>query len=199
MLRIGLTGGIGSGKTTVCELFHQLGVPIIDTDLIARDIVGPGSEALQQITTLFGAQLLREDGSLNRLQMRELVFQDETKRQQLEALLHPRIREEMQRQMASLNTPYVILAIPLLLEKQWQNQLDRVLVVDCSEEQQRQRAGQRDGSSAETIDRIITSQVGREERLAAADDIIDNSTSITSLRKQVEELHQQYLTLAAKN
>ncbi|MEN8169486.1 MAG: dephospho-CoA kinase [Pseudomonadota bacterium] len=199
MLRIGLTGGIGSGKSTVCEHFHELGVPIIDSDKIARDLVAPGTVALQQIAALFGAQVLQNNGSLNRAQMRKLIFDDEGKRQQLESLLHPLIRQEMQRQIDALNTPYVILAIPLLLEKQWQHQLDRVLVVDCSKEQQQERAGKRDGSSIQTIEQIILSQIDRDARISAADDLIDNSGSLESLHDQVTALHQRYLTLASNN
>ena len=199
MLRIGLTGGIGSGKSTVCDIFRELEVPIIDSDEIARDLVEPGSHALQQIIHLFGAQVLLEDGRLDRAQMRELVFGSECKRKQLESLLHPLIRQEMQRQISTLNAPYVILAIPLLLEKQWQQQLDRVLVIDCSEAQQRERANKRDGSSRQTIERIIASQIQRKDRVSAADDIIDNSGALDSLRVQVERLHHRYLTLGANN
>jgi dephospho-CoA kinase len=199
MLLIGLTGGIGSGKSTVCDLFHKLGVPIIDSDKIARELVAPGTPALEQIARLFGAQLLLEDGSLNRGKMREIVFANKDKRKQLEAILHPLIRQEMERQISLLNTPYVILAIPLLLEKGWQQQLDRVLVIDCSEELQRQRARERDGSSAKTIEQIIASQIPRDRRIAAADDLIDNSGSRDSLRKQIETLHHRYLALHTNN
>jgi dephospho-CoA kinase len=199
MLRIGLTGGIGSGKSTVCDIFRELGVPVIDSDVIARDLVEPGTVALQQITSLFGAQILLEDGHLDRVQMRELVFNDRDKRDQLEALLHPLIRQEMQRQISTLDTPYLILAIPLLLEKQWQHQLDRVLVIDCNEALQRERASKRDGSSRQTIERIMASQIPRQARTAGADDLIDNSGSIERLRAQVKGLHHRYLTLAANN
>lgn len=199
VLRIGLTGGIGSGKSTVCDLFRELGAPIIDSDIIARELVEPGRPALAQITRLFGKQILQQDGSLNRARLRERVFNNEQQREQLESLLHPLIRQEMQRQIASLDAPYVILAIPLLLEKGWQQQLDRVVVVDCSEQQQRERAGGRDGSSTQTIEQIITSQISRDRRLAAADDIIDNSDSLDSLRHQVERLHHHFLNLAANN
>jgi dephospho-CoA kinase len=199
MLRIGLTGGIGCGKSTVCEIFHELEVPIIDTDSIARELVAPGTAALQKIAQLFGTQVLLEDGSLDRQQMRELVFANANKREQLEDILHPLIRQEMARQITLLNSPYVILAIPLLLEKGWQQQLDRVLVVDCSEVQQRQRAGERDGSAAQTIERIIASQIPRAARVAAADDLIDNSGSRESLQEQIEKLHRHYLALSANN
>ena len=199
MLRIGLTGGIGSGKSTVCDLFREFNVPIIDSDIIARELVEPGHPALTQIARLFGEQILQPDGSLNRAKLRELVFNNEQQREQLESLLHPLIRREMHRQISSLDSPYVILAIPLLLEKGWQQQLDRVVVVDCSEQQQRERATRRDGSSAQTIEQIITRQISRDERLAAADDIIDNSGPLDSLRHQVERLHHHFLTLVANN
>lgn len=199
MLRIGLTGGIGCGKSSVCELFAELGAPIIDSDQIAHELVEPGNEALEHIVHQFGSEMLQADGSLHRSRMRELVFQDENKRQQLEVLLHPLIRQEMQRQLDALDTPYAILAIPLLLEKGWQQQLDRVVVVDCSESQQLERTQQRDGSSSETIRRIIKSQIGRTERLEAADDIIDNSGEPATLTPQVEALHQHYLQLASNN
>jgi dephospho-CoA kinase len=199
MLNIGLTGGIGSGKSTVCTIFRELGVPVIDSDEIARELVAPGSAALQQITAHFGTQLLQEDGRLDRKQMRELVFNNPHKREQLEAILHPLIRQEMERQITLIHAPYLILAIPLLLEKGWQQQLDRVLVVDCSEGLQRQRATRRDDSSVHTIDHIIASQIPRSARLAAADDLIDNSGSAASLRAQVEALHHRYLALSAIN
>ena len=199
MLRIGLTGGIGCGKSTVCEFFAKRGIPVIDTDQIAHTLVKPGTKALQQITQQFGREVLQADGSLDRAKMRELIFEDEEKRHQLEALLHPLIRQEMQRQLDALDTPYAILAIPLLLEKGWQNELDRVLVVDCSEAQQLQRAQQRDGSSSDTIRRIIDSQIDRTRRLEAADDIIDNSGKSEAVAPQVEALHQRYLQLASNN
>lgn len=199
MLRIGLTGGIGCGKSTVCEVFREYGIPVIDSDIIARELVEPETPALQQIVNLFGEQVLQQDGSLNRAKMRELVFNNRQQREQLESLLHPLIHQEMLRQLAAIKTPYVIIAIPLLLEKGWQRQLDRVVVVDCSEEQQRDRAAQRDGSSMQTINQIIASQISRDNRLRAADDIIDNSRSLESLRSQIQRLHHHYLTLAANN
>lgn len=199
MLRIGLTGGIGSGKSTVCNIFRELGAPIIDSDVIARELVAPGAEALKQIAVLFGQQVLQEDGQLDRKQMRELVFSNQASREQMESILHPLIRQEMERQINLLNTPYVILAIPLLLEKGWQQQLDRVLVVDCSVELQRQRALKRDGSSEQTIDQIIASQIQRDARIAAADDLINNSGSHHALREQVETLHHRYLSLSINN
>lgn len=199
MLKIGLTGGIGSGKSTICKLFKELGVPVIDSDEIAHALVEPGTSALHMITKLFGHQVLQEDGSLNRAQVREQVFNDKIKREQLESLLHPLIRKEMQRQINALNSPYVILAIPLLLEKAWQENLDRVLVIDCSEAQQRERVIKRDESSAQTIDLIMFSQIQRDVRINAADDIIDNTGSLDALRGQINRLHQRYLKLVSLN
>ncbi|MDH5786150.1 MAG: dephospho-CoA kinase [Chromatiales bacterium] len=199
MLRIGLTGGIGCGKSRVCNLFVKLGIPIIDSDQIARELVEPGSNGLYMVTQEFGDAILHNDGTLDRAKLRELVFADKERRQKLEAILHPLIRQEMQRLIDNLNAAYVILAIPLLLEKGWQSEIDRVVVVDCSESQQMERAQHRDGSSAETIRHIINSQIRRSERLAAADDIIDNSGPVDALLPQVERLHQRYLKLAANN
>ncbi len=198
MLRIGLTGGIGSGKSVVCNIFRELGVPIIDSDEIARSVVQAGSPVLQQIKHEFGNDILLPDGSLDRSRMRELVFSDERKRQKLEALLHPLIRAEMEEQIATISAPYVILAIPLLLEKGWQQYLDRIVVVDCSESQQIERACARDNSTNDLITRIIASQISREERLAAADDIIDNSGQLSSLYEQVRGLHHAYLHLTER-
>lgn len=199
MLRIGLTGGIGSGKSSVSRIFIELGAPVIDSDQIAHQLVRPGSPALEQLTQIFGKEVLLNDGSLNRQHLRNIVFSDAAKRQALESLLHPLIRQEIDRQVEQLSAPYVIIAIPLLLEKGWQHQLDRVLVVDCDERQQFERAHKRDGSSRETIEAIMDSQVGRATRLAAADDTIDNSHSTDYLRPQVEALHQQYLAMAASD
>lgn len=198
MLLIGLTGGIGSGKSTVCDYFRQLGVPIIDTDIIAHELVQPGRPALEQLVQLFGPQIVLADGSLDRATLRRQVFDNAAERQRLEELLHPLIRQEMGHQLEQLDAEYVIIAIPLLLEKQWQHQLDRVLVVDCSVEQQMDRATNRDGGSRQLISRIIASQVDRQSRLNAADDVLDNSGNLESLQQQISTLHHHYLELAAQ-
>lgn len=197
MLRIGLTGGIGSGKSTVCQLFAKRGVPIIDADVVAHEVVAPGEPVLQQLTRQFGESIIDPLGQLNRSKLRELVFQDKEKRQQLESILHPLIRERMREQLNLLSAPYVILDIPLLLEKGWQSEVDRILVVDTTEALQRSRAISRDQVDAETVSRIMQAQISRDMRLAAADDIIHNEQDYGYLEEQVEVLHRQYLRLAA--
>lgn len=192
MLKVGLTGGIGCGKSTVCKIFRNLGVPVIDTDDLARQVVAPSSLVLAEITELFGPEVLNTDGSLDRNRVREIVFSDDAKRQQLESITHPAIRSLLHQKLAKLHSIYVIIAIPLLIEKSWQNQADRILVVDCSEKQQLERAMARDGCDEKLIRAIINSQVSREKRLEEADDIIHNDADLESLRTQVEKLHKYY-------
>lgn len=199
MLKVGLTGGIGSGKSTVCTLFARLGVPVIDTDELARLVVTPGSRGLAELTSAFGDNILQADGTLDRAVMRELVFNDSAKRTTLEGIVHPLIRSLLRDRLSTLSSNYVIIAIPLLLEKNWQGEVDRILVVDCSEELQRQRVSERDGSNRTLIDKIIRTQVPRQQRLAAADDIIHNDNDMADLIQQVEQMHQQYLQAAANH
>lgn len=201
MLIIGLTGGIGSGKSTVSHYFESLGIPVIDADVITRELVTPGQPALQEIVQQFGSQLLAADGTLDRAQLRQQVFENEKERKKLEAILHPKVRDSMRQQITALhnsNTPpaYCILSIPLLVESGWTDLIQRVLVVDTSPAQQRQRASQRDGLSAEQINAVIRSQVDRDTRLAAADDIIHNDADIRAMLTQIDTLHQRYLQLA---
>lgn len=196
MLRIGLTGGIGSGKTTVTGLFAARGVAIIDTDHIARDIVAPGSALIGQLGQLFGAEIITADGALDRSRLRKVVFNDALKREQLEGLMHPLIRTRTLEQIALANSPYCIVVVPLLLEKGWQSLVDRILVVDTSPQIQLARTQQRDGLSAEEVRAIIAVQISRAQRLAAADDIIVNDADMEKLVLQVEQLHQKYLQLA---
>lgn len=196
MLRIGLTGGIGSGKSTVAHHFEALGIPVIDADVIAHQLVDKGSSELAAIVDHFGEQILNADGSLDRGKLRQLVFAERSERQVLEDILHPRIREEMLRQAAGLDCPYCILSIPLLVESGWTNILDRVLVVDAPYDLQIQRASARDGATRESIEAIIKSQVDRETRLAVADDVLSNDRDLETLLAQVEALHRKYLTLA---
>ena len=195
MLRIGLTGGIGSGKSTVSELFSSLGAPIIDADIIAREVVAPGKPALREVCALFGDHLLNEQGQLRRKQLREIIFASPQHKQQLEEILHPRIRQAMLEQLSALEHrhAYCILSIPLLLESGWLELLDRVLVVDIEESLQLKRTCQRDHLSEKSALAIISSQSSRQERLLAADDIIDNSGQPKDLRPQVEHLHALYL------
>ena len=199
MLIIGLTGGIGSGKSTVANLFADLGVPIIDMDQIARHVVEPGQPALLQITQTFGNELIDVEGKLRRQQLSQIIFDSEEKRHQLEAILHPIIREETERQLAELEAPYCIVVIPLLLESNQRSLVNRILVVDAPEDIQIARTMQRDGISAKQAEKILASQVDRQSRLNAADDIINNSSALDSLRLQVKELDQAYRLLAEKH
>ena len=196
MLVIGLTGGIGSGKSTVCHHFAALGVPIIDTDLIAREVVEPGQPGLAQIIDAFGLEILAPDGKLDRRRLRERIFADAEARHGLESILHPLIRTRMKEQLAALQAPYAIVAIPLLVESGRRDNLDRVLVVDTPEEQQIARVCQRDGVKKEQAEAILAAQCSRTSRLAAADDVIYNSDDLKALESQVGRMHRHYLQLA---
>lgn len=197
MLRVGLTGGIGSGKSTVCQLFTELGAPVIDADAIAHQLAAPGQAALGQLVTAFGSDILDQQGHLDRALLRKRIFRDEHLRKQLEAILHPLIRKRMREQLAAIEAPYVIVAIPLLFEKGWQSEVDRILVVDADEALQLERAARRDGVSLQAVKKIMQSQVTRQHRRAAADDILQNDGGYSKLRGQVEELHKRYLRLAS--
>ncbi len=198
MLRIGLTGGIGCGKSLAAELFAAHGAVVIDADIAARRVVEPGSEALAEIAAAFGPKCISSDGSLDRAVLREQVFSDEPSRRHLEAILHPRIRSWMLAEAEKhRDVPYLIFVVPLLVESGWQALVDRVLVIDCEEGHQYLRVGTRDGLSTAQIGAIIDSQVPRQQRLAAADDICHNDGSTAELEIQVEQLHQHYLKLAA--
>lgn len=197
MLKVGLTGGISCGKSTVCTLFREHGVPVVDTDELAREVVSRGSTVLSALVNLFGKEILQVDGALDRARMREIVFKDSEKRQQLEALTHPAIRSLLQARLSQLDSPYAIIAVPLLLEKQWNTLVDRILVVDCSEAQQIERAMARDGNSKQLITAIIHSQLPRYDRLEQADDIIHNDGDLDVLYPQVEKLHQYYTSIAS--
>jgi dephospho-CoA kinase len=195
MLKIGLTGGIGCGKTTIAKLFAAKGVPVLDADSISRDLVEPGRPALQEIALNFGPEVLK-NGRLDRARLRRLVFAVPGARQWLESLLHPLVYAEMQRRIARLSAPYCLLVVPLLLETGRRDFVDRLLVVDCPTELQRQRVRLRDGSDDTEIDRILSTQVAREDRLAAADDVIENAADQEKLSEQVDRLHQFYLSLS---
>jgi len=195
MLVVGLTGGIGSGKSTVANLFAELGVPIIDTDVIARDAVKPNSDALQQIQDQFGPEIIDQNGALNRQQMQTVVFENPQKKQWLENLLHPLIREQTPQQIAATQAPYCIVAIPLLAETGPNPLVNRVLVVDLDEALQLKRASARDENSEQQIRRIMGQQVSRTNRLAIADDVINNDQDIDFLREQVNSLHEKYLEI----
>lgn len=196
MLRIGLTGGIASGKSTVAALFANLGVPIIDTDEVARDITGPGSAVLADIVHAFGHQALRADGTLDRGYLREKVFADTRARQRLEAILHPRIRAEVGRRLAGITAPYCLLVVPLLIETDFAPLVDRILVVDADEASQIERAMARNRLPREIVEKIMAAQATRAQRLACADDTIPNMGRQAELEQHVIRLHRHYLALA---
>lgn len=199
MLVVGLTGGIGSGKSTVAERFARLGVPVIDTDVIARDLTAPGGAALAQIRAAFGDAVVRADGTLDRAALRRRVFADEAQRRQLEAILHPRIRQAVEEALAALDAPYALVVIPLLVETgSYRDLLDRVLVVDCPEAVQLERVMARSGLAREEVAAILAVQAGRAERLAAADDVIANTAAPEALDTEVEALDGRYRGLAGK-
>ncbi len=196
--RVALTGGIASGKSTVAALFAELGVPIIDLDLIAREVVAPGTALLAQVFARFGSALRRADGDLDRRALRELVFRDSGARRDLEALLHPAISARAAEQSARAAGPYQIVVIPLLAETGAASEYERVLLVDCDEATQRARLARRDGMSPALVDAALASQVTRAARRALAADVIDNSDGIDELRLQVPSLHRRYLELAQR-
>jgi dephospho-CoA kinase len=197
-LLIALTGGIASGKTAVAELFAKLGVPVLDTDQIARDVVAPGASALGQLVAEFGAEILDAQGRLDRARMRERVFSDPQQRRKLEAITHPAIREELARRSAEAGGDYQIHVIPLLVETGRAEVYDRVLVVDCPKEAQVVRLMARDGASRGQAEEILAAQVSREERLNAAHDVIENTGTLADLERFVQTLHRNYALLAQK-
>ena len=195
--RVALTGGIASGKSTVADLFAALGVPVIDTDVIAREVVEPGRPALAQVVETFGPQVLDAEGRLDRKRMREHIFSDPAARRRLEAILHPAIRAEMERQSQAADGPYQVLVIPLLAEGGRRDHVDRVLLVDVPEELQIERVMWRDGVAREQAQASLNAQATRAQRLAMADDVLRNTGRVDDLREQVAKLHQQFLRLAA--
>jgi dephospho-CoA kinase len=196
-LTIGLTGGIGSGKSAASDRFAELGAAVIDTDLLSRELVEPGQPALDEIVAEFGTAMLDAGGNLDRARLRERVFADDAARQRLEAILHPRIRAEMLRRAERADAPYVIFVIPLLFETGQQSLVDRVLLIDVPVNLQRKRVAERDGLQAEQIDAILAAQTNRTTRLHLADDVICNDADIDDLIEAVRALHQRYLQLAA--
>lgn len=197
LLRIGLTGGIGSGKSTVTELFVHHRVPVIDADEIARQLVAPGAPAYAEVVQTFGAAVLNTQRELDRSQLRALIFADPEKRKRLEAILHPRIRIEIGTQARKLSGPYCLIVIPLLVEANMQDVVDRILVVDAHEDLQISRVALR-GWNKNEIRRALAAQIGRQERLRHAHDVIENNGDLAQLTQRVEALHHAYLALAGK-
>ncbi len=196
MLIVGLTGGIGSGKSTVAERFDVRGVPVIDADVIAREVVEPGTPGLARVVEAFGRDILDENGRLNRSRLGARIFQDPESRKRLEAILHPLIRAEMQRRITHITAPYCVLVIPLLIESGQSDLVHRILVVDTPRELQSRRVAARDKRPPAEIEAILDAQASREERLAAAHDVIVNDTDLNALDQQVARLHQRYLELS---
>ncbi|SRR5579883_561075 len=199
VFRVGLTGGIASGKSTVAKFFAALGVPIIDTDQVAREVVEPGQPPLERLVERFGRSILTPDGHLDRPKLREIVFSDPKARADLEALTHPAIGTAVESWSAAAGGPYQILIIPLLVEKNLASQVDRVLVVDCSEDLQIGRLQARDGSTREQARAILNAQTSRAARLKSAHEVIANEGDLSAVRDQVSALHSRYLELAGQS
>jgi dephospho-CoA kinase len=199
MLRIGLTGGIASGKTTVADLFAARGATVLDTDVIAREVVEPGRPALAALVNALGSDILDGDGRLDRAGLRRELFDNEATRREIEALLHPAILSELERQAREAPGPYQVFVIPLLVENRLEKIVDRVLVVDCSEDEQARRLMARDGESRESARRMLAAQATREQRLAYADDVVDNDGPAAGLAAQVAALDLKYRGLAANS
>lgn len=199
MYVVAITGGIGSGKTTVANQFAELGIEVVDADIIAREVVEPGSPALAAIAAHFGADVIASDGRLDRRQLRERVFTDPQAKGWLNALLHPLIRSEMQRQCAAARSPYCLLVVPLLVENRLTALANRVLVIDVDEATQIERTCRRDGVSREQAEAILAAQASRTERLAAADDVLDNQNGTPeAIKSRIFALHETYLAFASQ-
>ncbi len=196
MLKIGLTGGIGCGKTTASNLFEQLNIPVIDADKIAHQLVAVGQPALKEIEKIYGTDMLNPDGSLNRKNLRELIFSELLQKQKLENLLHPLVYLSINTEVERLSAPYCIICIPLLFETDMSHLVDRILVIDCSVQTQINRLKKRDNMTLESIQSIINSQVSQAFRKAGANDLIDNSETNDRLAEQIKKLHNFYLSLS---
>ncbi|MBD1576553.1 MULTISPECIES: dephospho-CoA kinase [Vibrio] len=199
---IGLTGGIGSGKTSIANLFHQhFNIDLVDADIVARQVVQPNTLGLNAIVQHFGDSILTDTGELDRRQLRERIFSAPSEKQWINDLLHPLIRTEIKRQLQHVTSPYVILVVPLLVESEWKNFVDRILVVDASEQTQIERTCSRDSTSQTQVRAILASQASRQERLSFADDVINNDADLNpqtqqALLLQVTALHQKYLDIS---
>lgn len=196
MFSVALTGGIGSGKSVASKIFAELGVPIIDADIVSRELVQPGQPALKQIIQEFGDDLLDQEGELNRVLLRHRAFANPNQRHRLEAIMHPLIRDAMWQQAKQADAPYVMLVVPLLYESQAHYPVNRILLIDVPEAMQRQRIKQRDQLDDDAISRILASQSSREQRLQMADDVIRNTGTRDDLRNMVKRRHYYYMQLA---
>ncbi len=194
-LIVGLTGGIGSGKSAVCHEFEQLSVPIVDADVAAREVVASGSVGFTAVVQAFGEEIL-SSGAIDRRKLRQVIFADETKRATLEGILHPRIRENIDNELAKLDSPYCILCVPLLVEKAGYQNVDRILIVDCPTEVQIRRVMERDDLTRAQVEAIMRTQATRDERLRVSDEVIENSGEFEDLEIQVQILHAKYMAIA---
>ena len=195
MLIIGLTGGIGSGKSVASDKFASLGITVVDADVASRTVVEPGMPALKEIESHFGPEIIAGDGQLDRTKLREIIASDAEERKWLESVLHPRIGEQITKEISESSSPYTIFVAPLLLETNSDNMCSRVLVVDVAEEVQIQRTIKRDQMLGEQIEKIVAAQMSRKERLEKADDVLENAGTIRELQDKVEELHHKYLEM----
>ncbi|MFB3089110.1 MAG: dephospho-CoA kinase [Acidiferrobacterales bacterium] len=196
MLRIGLTGGIGSGKSSAAAMFARRGVPVIDADEIAKQLVAPGQPAYERIIQRFGKEFVDADGFIDRGRLRRHVFDDPASRRELEAILHPRVRQQIQRQLRALRAPYCVIVIPLIFEANQQDLVDRILVIDATEDTQVQRVAARSSLADDEIRKIIAAQIGRNVRLRQAHDVITNEGELEQLEERVDAFHTRYLDLA---
>ena len=196
MLRIGLTGGIGSGKSSAAAMFARRGVPVIDADEIAKQLVAPGQPAYERIIQRFGKEFVDADGFIDRGRLRRHVFDDPASRRELEAILHPRVRQQIQRQLLALREPYCVIVIPLIFEANQQDLVDRILVIDAAEDTQVQRVAARSSLADDEIRKIIAAQIGRNVRLRQAHDVITNEGELEQLEERVDAFHTRYLDLA---
>lgn len=198
MLKIGLTGGIGSGKTTVSRYFSELGMPVIDADEIVHKLMQPDQVAYREIVDAFGHSILDRQNTIDRARLRQVVFDDSNKRKRLEDILHPRVREQIETELETLNADYCVLVIPLLIEAGYVDFVDQILVIDIDETTQINRVKQRNGFDAGQAKKIIAAQIDRQQRLSYANDVINNNETLERLKQQVSRLHKHYLSLAAK-
>ena len=193
---VGLTGGVGSGKSTVADMFSALGVPVIDADQLAHELVAPGQVALDEIVATFGTAVIMANGELDRDAMRQRIYADPAQKSRLESILHPRIRQRIRTLLAGIKSHYTIVVIPLLLETNQADLVDRILVVDTPEKEQLKRVAARDGLSDNAVMAIINAQADRQTRLEAADDVIVNDQDISALTEHVQELHKYYMDIS---